>query len=388
MKIIIIILLLLSVIGCKRSEEERLQIIDTHARTIESANLSDVFVKVSMIKLQNTSPLIHIVPKIIKTAAFLFVADLQMEGGRILQFDHSGRFIKQIGKIGHGPGEYIYFYDFAVDTISKQVYIAALGQIIAYNFDGTYIKSQPMAEETSGPFLVNFMTFLNNELWVIQHRMIPPGESKNKWTYLGELIRYNKDLMKVDSSVIFRAFLNRNQMSALSPGSTYCVSNCGEKTYLYYPISDAEPLLRDTLYEFDGINKIPVLKLDFSQITSVDKTINPDAMDPNESLDAIYKIRNLMITSIYRTKGYVFAEYLNIMDPFLFCYDFNQKKGHHMKEGFTDDLFQTGIARIRPSDLNKGEFYFTKDGFELENTTDGIGESSNPVVFYINSKEI
>lgn len=58
-----------------------------------------------------------------------------------------------------------------------------------------------------------------------------------------------------------------------------------------------------------------------------------------------------------------------------------------MKEGFTDDIYNTGIPALKPSDLKHGEFYFIKNGYELDGIMDGVNENSNPVIFFVRTKE-
>ena len=49
-------------------------------------------------------------------------------------------------------------------------------------------------------------------------------------------------------------------------------------------------------------------------------------------------------------------------------------------------MFGTGIAEIKPLDLQNEEFYYIKNDYEVEGIVGGIYETSNPVVFFINTK--
>jgi hypothetical protein len=38
-------------------------------------------------------------------------------------FDRNGKFIRKIGSIGRGPGEYVHYFNFTVDENSESVYV-------------------------------------------------------------------------------------------------------------------------------------------------------------------------------------------------------------------------------------------------------------------------
>jgi hypothetical protein len=217
--------------------------------------------------------------------------------------------------------------------------------------------------------------------------MQPPASPDDKWKYLGELIRYSEQLQVIDTTVILKSLLDINQMSG-PPLGIQCLSNLGDKTYVYYPITNAEPLLRDTLYELKDLTKVPAIKLDFSEILSVDKSIDLKSVNLMENIDLLNKVRNMLIYNMYRTRSFIFAEYRRGNDQLLFCYDLKRQKRYNMKEGFTDDLHETsGIAHLVPLDLAKGEFCFVKNGYELDGIMDGVNENSNPVIFFVRTKE-
>ena len=68
-----------------------------------------------------------------------FILDYQQQF--ILRFEKSGKFINQIGRSGEGPGEYRYLEDYDIDSDANVVEILGSGQILRYNYDGTFISS-------------------------------------------------------------------------------------------------------------------------------------------------------------------------------------------------------------------------------------------------------
>ena len=65
----------------------------------------------------------------------------------IFKFDLDGKFIKRIGKIGKGPGEYIKgFQTFLIDKQNKHLIIFELisKKMMVYDFDGSFIDEKPI----------------------------------------------------------------------------------------------------------------------------------------------------------------------------------------------------------------------------------------------------
>lgn len=382
----ITILILLVSASCQKQDENTLLVIDTQAGKVTTHNLSEVFKETEQIALGTTIPLINYVKKVVKTRNYLFITDpnATVGGTRVLKFNREGKFIKQIGNIGQGPEEYYHFHDFAIDTINDNVLIASFNQLLCYDFDGRFVNSIPLNVTEGASFYTDFLTCISDQVWTFQHMVF--GNDNDGWVYFGDLVRYDENLSVIDTTNILRSELNSLQHSNFF--NAYLLSNLDNEKYVYYRMTDAEPFLRDTLYLLTGFIKKPALRFDFEDILSIDETIVLNAIkDPQDKLEAIHKIRNVTIANIYRTTNYAFVEYHILFEPYLFCYNLLLDEGYNMKEGFTDDIFNTGIAEIKPMDLQNGEFYFVKNGYEVEETIDGVNEGSNPVIFFLKIKE-
>jgi hypothetical protein len=82
--------------------------------------LTDLTKKIKYIPLEtNDSCLLYSVNNICLTQDNIFVSDSK----KLFQFDKSGKFIKQIGSEGRGPGEHDKRIRFAVDTFNKEIFI-------------------------------------------------------------------------------------------------------------------------------------------------------------------------------------------------------------------------------------------------------------------------
>lgn len=379
--------LLTIVISCQKEDAAELLVIDAQAAKVSTHNLSEVFEETEQIALGVTMPLINYVRKVIKTRDFLFISDPNptLGGARILQFDREGNFIKQIGNIGYGPGEYTTLTDFAIDTFSQRIYIAAYRQLISYDYNGTYIGSSPTNVEQANPFFIVHLACVNEQLWSVEQKFMPSKVVSDNLEFVTDIITYSNHMLAIDTLIYLHTLLYDRSIT-LNTGC-YSLSNLHEGTYIYCPITFYEPLLRDTLYQILDLKAIAALRLDFSDVLTVNSSIDRTNMTPQEWLDTRYEIRNVTIKNLYRTSRYLFAEYNIKSDQCLFCYDFDKDLRYNMKDGFADDLFGTGIAEIKPLDLQGGEFYYVRNGYEVEGIVNGVNESSNPVIFIIKTKE-
>ena len=70
---------------------------------------------------------------------------------------------------------------------------------------------------------------------------------------------------------------------------------------------------------------------------------------------------------------------------YLFCWDRFENQAWQLKEGFTDDFFQTGsVAKLEPMDLYGQTYSFTKCGKSLEASFPEAADST--VVFIVEMK--
>ena len=82
--------------------------------------------------------------------SFIFISDSR----KLLQFFRNGRFVRQIGSIGRGPGEYEVIWDICIDRSKEFIYIiAGKGNVVAFDFNGHHIRSF-MQPESSEQFIM------------------------------------------------------------------------------------------------------------------------------------------------------------------------------------------------------------------------------------------
>ena len=359
MKYICILFILLILFSCNRSEKQAIRKITIDPVLSDSAGLSNIASGVEKILLEtNDSCLITRVNEIEMSGPYIFINDA---GKRILQFDTSGKFIKQIGRQGRGPGEYLNINNIALDSANHLLYAGFFRKIMVFEFSGKYIN------EIDQKSFSEYIDVIDNKLWTVS-TINGISTENNKFINLTQLIRYSLQGESIDTIKVKKVILE-NVIGTIYP-QAYYISDIGTLQFLYFPVLIKEPILRDTLYQVKENNLAPFIKLDFG----------------NEGVPKNGK-KPVVINNIFRTKRFLFAEYNYNRDPKLFCLDLEDKSfRYNLKQGFTDDVYGTGIIRLRPLDLKNGIMYYVKDAFEVKSKIKGLTENSNPVIFVVKIK--
>lgn len=134
--------------GCAipHKQKEKEEILNPYIIDVESAighetdiPLSEIATDIAYIPLE-TRPdnLIDLIKQVQVTESFLFVCDRN----RLLQFTRDGKFIRQIGNKGHGPGEYKNIMRFAVNEKANVVLVQGEFQMNRYDLKGNFIRKE------------------------------------------------------------------------------------------------------------------------------------------------------------------------------------------------------------------------------------------------------
>ena len=176
-------LLVLISISCISNNKDLYEI---DPRTLNNAGkqiyLADIAEDIKYIPLDDNIPFINF--KYVVTPDFLYVSAKDIG---ILKFDRDGRLIKQIGRRGRGPGEFMYGILFTVDTITGNVFVEDRADVIkVYSQNGTFISEFRLNEIIGGGGwrgddfeIFNSLLFFPNSLGT--------GNSKYCWAFLDTL---------------------------------------------------------------------------------------------------------------------------------------------------------------------------------------------------------
>jgi hypothetical protein len=348
---------LLIAVSCRHKVEEQIHKIMVNPLAVDSTCLSEISSSIDMVILEtNESCLITGIQEMEKSSQYIFINDA---GKRILQFDISGRFIRQIGALGRGPGEYPGIISIALDTLNSTIYVSAFSKILCYDFSGNFLH------EIKAHYS-EFILVVKDKLWTISTGIRTKSENN---LCITNLIRYTLEGYTFDTIAIKKVVLP-SFSGAIFP-QAYYISDLEKAQYLYFPVlvPEPEPVLRDTLYEVKGNTMIPSVKLDFGKSGEIQ-----------------HGKKQIFVKNIYRTNNYLFAEYTFKRKDIFFCNYNREGTSYNVNEGFTDDYFGTGIVILKPLNLRDETMYFVKESNNLDGKIEGVSENSNPVIFIVKLK--
>lgn len=104
-------------------------------------SIFDIFSKIEIIPLEtNDTCLIGDIDKLILHDSLFYLLDTKQNSVSI--FNQEGKFIQNIKRIGRGPGEYLYVYDFTINEYDHTIELLdPFGKLIIFNLDGTHKES-------------------------------------------------------------------------------------------------------------------------------------------------------------------------------------------------------------------------------------------------------
>lgn len=351
--------ILLIIWSCKGPDDNSLLKINIDLQKTDSSNLSNIANHVDRIFLEeNDSSLIARVNEIEITKDFIFLNDASK---RVIQFNSSGAFLRQIGNQGRGPGEYNTVSNIALDSTGQVVYVNDFNKILCFSFNGNLINEI----KTRG--MPDFIAVVGDELWAVSTSLANIS-GDGKYVNITTLVRYTLEGSPIDTISVNKVFLP-TQAGTIIPES-YIISDIGDAQFLYYPVLLPEPLLRDTIYQIKTNRLIPLVKLDFGKEGQI-----------KDGEKQIY------IKKIFMTGHYLFVDYSYKGNPMVFCADYKTNSFFcNINRGFSDDFNNTGIVQLKPFDLKNGKVFFVKEVMELSGKLNGIDGISNPVLFVVKLK--
>lgn len=301
------------------------------------------------------------VRKMVMDGENLFLRDYKQP--QVFRYDVSGRFLNRIGRIGHGPGEYLYLEGFCVDPVSKRIYLMTDKGIKRFDYEGNGKEEyRPIRSLSYGNlcFREGVLYALGEELG----RKTKDGRYQNITT----LYRFTPDL-KLKDSVFFQCVTQERNLFSFS-GREMNFSVNGRDLYVYKPILTGTQYVPDTLYQWKEGRIVPALRLDFGKV------------------EIIQGMKDMRIANMFRTQRYLFCNYLTLRDAVLWCcYDFKTQTCIHSSKEFRDDILNRGRVELFPLDLDRGLMYFIKHAYQLEGKLEGITENDNPVIYIVELKK-
>jgi len=139
-------------------------IINLDGKTEPHIPYSDYFKSPKTIILETTNDcLIGNIHDLQVVDGFIYIIDTN-HAKSVFVFDKNGRFIRKIGSLGGGPGEYIQLMDFTIDIKNNFIFLLDYGKYVhMYTLDGTFVKTiNPKIEN----YNIKNIQYFNNRLYM------------------------------------------------------------------------------------------------------------------------------------------------------------------------------------------------------------------------------
>lgn len=349
------ILLAVFLFGCTNQKPE-LHEIRIKSNNSGDFDISEIADSVIAIPLETgDSCLLSFVRKVKFSKDFIYIADTRS----LYRFDHKGRFINHVIRIGRGPGEIIAFYDFFVEQNTDIINVFAYKKIVRLHSDGRIIQEIPVTgfseqiQMIDSSFLVHTCDF-----------GIPYDDGKYN---VSKMVRFNKEFIPEDTLII----QNLTTEAASADPTAVFYSHSNNKTYFYYPSSLIEPISRDTLFILENYVMIPAYKLRFEEeLYELNRTQKFDKEKP--------PFKKFRINSIFVSSSFIFSSISVENNDSFFCYDLKNDKSYNMLKGFNDDTYNTGYTQLKQFNFETNRVFFVKDGIDVAGKVKNVDENSNP----------
>ena len=310
MKFICLFICIVVFTQCKNHTKNKPEIAQSSNEIIEinieeldakkNISYSSVFKSIKLLPLEtNDDCLIGSIDKIVIHNDIVFVLDKRI-GKALFLFNLDGRFIRKIGSVGKGSGEYMSPSSFTIDTENDQILILDRMKILVFSFDGKLMKELPI-ERRNAPFSIenlNGVTYVNH---------LPNTQSEN--SFMLSALDENGHLMKTWLSTdtyskgFRQQFVTGNQLFKAKDNIKYC------KQFM------------DTIFSVQNLQVKPYITL-----------VSDNAITTKE-ISEVNKIRNPRELSDYFMKTRRFLGASNYIEsPSLIMFRFQN-------EGVTNSLF-------------------------------------------------
>lgn len=153
MNAIKLFLVLILCSGCSNTKHTDLSDDIAEEDVVYTINLEECLNNVKTMKLSEIADTIEFIELKTPPSIILFVADMKMSSdyifinskGILYQFSKDGKFIRQVGSRGQGPGEYLAVGNFFIDEKKKEIGIISMPKLHLYSFDGRFLNAYSIA---------------------------------------------------------------------------------------------------------------------------------------------------------------------------------------------------------------------------------------------------
>jgi len=182
MKLYFLIAVITIFINSLQKDQCKTFVLKDDLKKTEMVNLSELAAEVRFIKLEyNPDCALSFIKDAILFSEFVLVYDVK---NNLHLFNQDGKFLRRIGKIGRGPGEYTNILSIDVDAKTKLIYVLnnSSQKLIAYDYQGNFISSPIPCTDKISFCIYNEKFYLHTPSNVMLLRNNPDEKTKNQLT--------------------------------------------------------------------------------------------------------------------------------------------------------------------------------------------------------------
>lgn len=269
-------------------------------------------------------------------------------------FNRKGEFIRQITN----PDE-ISVAGYMINEGKKEIIVLGnKDDIHYYNFNGELLKKKKLKSELPQQNVMSAVLY-NNRIYTSE-RMQVADSTENSTKVADCVVEYDTSFNKLSEKKLCDANIGRKKFAPNNHRANLMVNKESGMIYAYKETSETESLLRDSLYIFNN-------------------------NEHSKSDDNVVSSFPVLLGTRYWISSHT-NSYCTDKNH-TFCLDIRKNEAWQIKEGFTDDFYQSGrISNLAPSDIYCNTYSFFKSGDALKECFPGNAKSDNAVVFIVRLK--
>lgn len=366
--------LVLIFLSCTEEKESSVLHLKVPVNQTQKAKTSDFIADFKAVKLEFTDKsMLHSVRKIIKHNGLIYVLDT-FGAKCVLVYDMNGKFIRNIGSMGRGPGQFALPQDFLIDPNTNEIEIISNRKINYYSMNGEYLRQIEIGfsginfRKIGKDYIIaaigreEHKVFCTDEKGNIKERYLPTNSNYERGVAFNCFVSYSPEIL---------LFRSRN---------------------------------RDTIYSVNTSNAFPHALIDYGDYKlKLDEFLSLDRSQRAMFYKGETNINQCMTNVYYENVDYVQVVY-NMSGTYYYFIQ-NKKTGnllHFAKNEIEDDVigqndswgfyggddeyFYYSVEPYRFKSTKQLRTFYEKFTHDEEFINEMILETSNPILLFVKYK--
>jgi hypothetical protein len=339
--------------GCIGHNQDSNKISYTNVKKIDivpnrklQIKLSEIADSISYVTLETDSNcLIGTIDKLIYYKNNYYILDKSITKS-LFCFNHLGKFIFKIDKIGNGPGEYLYPTDFSLDTLNNNIFIydSRSKKVNIYNKTGQFLNEIKFDELYCESF-----EYLGDDIFGFYANYVPNYKYSKRGLFFNLLLfNSNGDL----SSKYFSFDKKLIDSRKIIANPVYFSSNSFNKSLLYTQYCN-------TIFIVDSSGPKPCYLLNYG-VQLTEREVAIISRNSKSEFEVEMKLQNsgyIRLITVLQTNNHLFLTYRFKDEPHILVYSKNSEYVIEASNKFDVKSNKDYVIPIE-NDIDGGYFYY------------------------------